>query len=61
MIQKLKELGFAGPYSGGRHLYMERNGFIIHVPNPHQGDISKNLVAQILREAEISENDWENA
>jgi hypothetical protein len=30
------------------------------IPNPHQGDISKSLLAKILRQANISKEEWEN-
>jgi predicted RNA binding protein YcfA (HicA-like mRNA interferase family) len=31
----------------------------VRVPNPHQPDIGKELLAQILRQAGISKDDWE--
>lgn len=61
MVQKFKHLGFDGPYSGGRHLFMVKNELKVHIPNPHRGDISKHLLAEILRQAGISASDWESA
>lgn len=61
LIRKFRRLGFDGPYSGGRHLFMVKGGMKIRIPNPHRGDISKHLVAQILRQASILNRDWENA
>lgn len=61
LIQKLKRLGFMGPYSGGRHLFMRKNDFKLSIPNPHGGDLSSGLIAEILREAGISQEEWENA
>ncbi len=61
LVQKFRELGFDGPYSGGRHLFMAKGELKIHIPNPHRGDISKHLVAEILKQAGISIDDWENA
>lgn len=58
LVQKFRQLGFDGPYSGGRHLFMIKNKLKIHIPNPHGDDISKHLVAEILRQAEISNDDW---
>jgi hypothetical protein len=41
LIRKFKNLGFSGPYSGGRHQFMVKGELKIRVPNPHQaGDIS---------------------
>jgi predicted RNA binding protein YcfA (HicA-like mRNA interferase family) len=60
LIQKFRKLGFDGPYSGGRHLFMVKGELKIRVPNPHQGDISKHLLTEILRQAGISKDEWES-
>jgi hypothetical protein len=31
----------------------------ISIPSPHRGDIGRNLLAVILREAGISKQEWE--
>jgi hypothetical protein len=31
----------------------------VRIPNPHRGDIGKNLLRQILKEAEIKLEIWE--
>ncbi|TSC90670.1 MAG: hypothetical protein G01um10142_324 [Parcubacteria group bacterium Gr01-1014_2] len=59
-VQKFKRLGFDGPYSGGRHLFMVKERLRVRIPNPHRSDISKHLVSEILRQAEISIEEWEN-
>jgi predicted RNA binding protein YcfA (HicA-like mRNA interferase family) len=61
LVIKFKNLGFGGPYAGGKHLFMSKEDFKIHIPNPHKGDISKSLVAEILRQAGISKDDWNDA
>ncbi len=58
-ISNLKDLGFEGPYSGGNHQYMIRGQTRLRIPNPHQGDIGRGLVARILRQAGISRDEWE--
>jgi predicted RNA binding protein YcfA (HicA-like mRNA interferase family) len=60
-IRLLKELGFIGPYSGGRHEFMlrESDRLRLTMPNPHKGEIGKSLLAELLREAGISRADWE--
>ena len=60
LIQSLRRLGFAGPFSGGKHQFMIRGDFTIRVPNPHHGDISKGLLSRILRQAGVSREDWES-
>lgn len=59
LIQKFRSLGFAGPYSGGRHMFMTKGYLRVRVPNPHRGDISSHLLAEILRQAGISSDEWE--
>ena len=60
LIQKFHKFGFDGPYSGGRHLFMVKGSLKIRIPNPHKGDISQHLMAEILRQAGISSKEWEN-
>ena len=59
LIQKFRKLGFDGPYSGGRHLFMIMGKLKVRVPNPHRGDISRHLVAEILRQAGIASDEWD--
>lgn len=61
LVRKFKNLGFDGPYSGGRHLFVVKGELKIHIPNPHRSDISSHLLAEILRQAGISNEQWENA
>jgi predicted RNA binding protein YcfA (HicA-like mRNA interferase family) len=58
LIQNLRLFGFIGPYSGGRHMFMMKGNLKLRVPNPHKGDISKNLLSEILRQAGISPGEW---
>ena len=58
LVYKFRRLKFDGPYSGGRHLFMVKGGLKLHIPNPHEGDISKYLLSEILRQAGISSIDW---
>jgi len=61
LVQKFRNLGFDGPYSGGRHLFMIKDELKVHIPNPHEGDISRHLLSEILRQAGISAKEWRNA
>ena len=59
LIRKFRALGFAGPYSGGRHQFMSKNELKVRIPNPHGGDdISVGLVKEIVRQAGIPWDDW---
>ena len=59
LIAALRRAGFNGPHPGTKHQVMQRGTLTIHVPNPHHGDIRHKLLAQILRQAGISREDWE--
>jgi predicted RNA binding protein YcfA (HicA-like mRNA interferase family) len=59
LIRYLRKLGFEGPYSGKKHQFMLKDNLKLIVPNPHQGDIGKNLLAEILRQAGVSREEWE--
>lgn len=58
LIQNLNLLGFTGPYSGGRYMFMVKGNLKLRVPNPHKGDISKHLLSEILRQAGVSTIEW---
>lgn len=59
LIRRLRELGFEGPFSGGHHQFMIRGDHTVRVPNPHQSDISPDLLSRILRQSGISRKEWE--
>ena len=58
MIRYFGQLGFEGPYSGGKHQFMIKDDITIRLPNPHQSDVGKELLSRILRQAGISKDDW---
>lgn len=60
LIKKLRKLGFTGPYSGGKHQFMEKEGFKIFIPNPHNGDIGTVLLGRIIKELGISQDEFMN-
>ncbi|MBM3257730.1 MAG: type II toxin-antitoxin system HicA family toxin [Candidatus Nealsonbacteria bacterium] len=59
LIQKFRRLGFDGPYSGGRHLFMIKDELKVHIPNPHRSEISNSLVREIIRQAGIPPEEWD--
>jgi len=60
LISGLNRLGFQGPYAGGKHQYLVRGELRLYIPNPHDSEIGKDLLARILRQAGIDRNDWES-
>ena len=53
-IEKLCLLGFEGPFSGGKHEYMEKGRHRIFILNPHKGEIGIVLLKLILKELGIT-------
>jgi len=60
LIRKFMALGYSGPFSGGKHQFMIKGSQKIRIPNPHVSDISASLVKEILRQAGISSQEWDN-
>ena len=58
LIRRLQELGFEGPFSGGKHSFMSRDDIDVRIPNPHEGDISADLLIRILHQADVSRKEW---
>jgi len=54
LVRCLRKMGFDGPYSGGKHQFMIKGDVTLTIPNPHKGDIGRELLSRILRQAGIS-------
>ncbi len=61
LVRKLKGLGFEGPFPGGKHQWMRRAELRVTIPNIHGGAIDPGLIRRILRQAEITVDEWMNA
>lgn len=59
LIRYLRQLGFDGPYSGGRHQFLVKGELKLYIPNPHHGDISRSLLSRILQQAGVERTEWE--
>lgn len=59
LIKALKQAGFEGPFAGGKHEFLMKGELRLILPNPHQSEISKDLLTRILRQASISRAEWE--
>lgn len=59
LIQGLRQLGFEGPFSGGKHQFMVRGDTTLAIPNPHGRDISVDLLSRVLRQAGVTRREWE--
>lgn len=59
LIRYLRQAGFEGPFSGSRHQFMLKNDITVRIPNPHSGDIGRELLIRILKQADMSKEEWE--
>lgn len=58
LLSRLKQLGFEGPYTGGRHEFMVRGSLRLTLPNPHRQDVGVDLLVRILRQAGVTREEW---
>ncbi len=59
-IRRLRDLGFDGPYTGGRHEFMLRADRRLILPNPHRQAVSTDLLTRLLRQAGITRQEWDS-
>ncbi|MBI4202355.1 MAG: type II toxin-antitoxin system HicA family toxin [Chloroflexi bacterium] len=59
VIRRLRRLGFAEPFPGGKHEFMTRASLKVFIPNPHDSDLSGGLVSSFLKQAGVTEEEWE--
>jgi predicted RNA binding protein YcfA (HicA-like mRNA interferase family) len=57
-VNRLLQLGFEGPFAGGRHPQMCRGSVTLIVPNPHEGDVGVGFLTRLLRQAGVSRDEW---
>jgi predicted RNA binding protein YcfA (HicA-like mRNA interferase family) len=58
-IKRLRSLGWAGPYVGGKHQFMVKGAHQVPIPNPHGSrEISVAKLSEILKELGIEREDW---
>jgi hypothetical protein len=54
-------LGWTGPFYGGKHPFMIKGTHKQRIPNPHGGDVRLPLLREILRQAGITDDEWNAA
>ncbi len=59
LIRALKQAGFEGPFAGGKHEFLVKGNLRLTLPNPHSGEIGKDLLSKILKQASISREEGE--
>ena len=58
LIFRLKKLGLRGPFPGGKHPYFLWGDLPVKIPNPHEGDVGKDIIKDILRTLGVSWKDF---
>ncbi len=58
LIRRLRKIGFEGPFPGSDHDFMVRGDNFVRIPNSHRREIGTNLISEILREGEITRDEW---
>ena len=59
LIRRLRLFGFQGSFSGTRHQFLKKGQLKLRIPNPHGSDIGVQLLKLILKQADISDTQWE--
>lgn len=57
-IVRMRKFGFVGPYQEGKHPYMIKGSITLTIPNPHDREISPDLLVRLLRQAGITRAQW---
>lgn len=57
----MRVLGWEGPNPGTRHSAMAKGAHLVRIPNPHGSDLDWTLVKRILKQAGITQDEWEKA
>jgi predicted RNA binding protein YcfA (HicA-like mRNA interferase family) len=60
LIKGLRRFDFDGPFQGGKHPYMVKGDLVLTIPNQHHSEISVDLLTRILKQADISREQWFN-
>ncbi|MFM6812571.1 MAG: type II toxin-antitoxin system HicA family toxin [Dolichospermum sp.] len=58
LVKRLRELGFEGPYAGGKHPQMRRGDLTVIITNPHECDFCVGLLSRLLHQAGVSREEW---
>lgn len=49
LIRYLHQLGWQGPIPGGRHEQMTNGSRALIIPNPHNGDLDRTMLLDLLQ------------
>lgn len=61
-IKRLRNLGWEGPFVGGKHEFMVKGAMKLPIPNPHGSrEISVGKLREILNEIGVNRDEWHRA
>ena len=58
LIKRLRDFGFEGHFTGGKHLFMLKGSLRLTITNPHKKSIDIDLLLRIVKQAGIFKDDW---
>ena len=58
LIGRLKRFGLEGPFTGGKHPYFLFGGLRVTIPNPHRGEVGRDIIKSILNRLGIVLEDF---
>ena len=61
LVKRFWHLGWEGPRHGAKHDFMMKGRMKVRIPNEHTRDIGIGLLTTILKEADISRDEWFSA
>ena len=59
-VSRMNELGYKGPFFGGKHPKKSKGNLTITIPNRHVADIGIGFLKRLLMQFEISNDEWLN-
>ena len=59
MIRKFRALGWSGPFYGTKHPFMVKGTHRQRIPSDHGSEIGIGLLKEIIRQAGISNEEWD--
>jgi predicted RNA binding protein YcfA (HicA-like mRNA interferase family) len=60
LVRRFQKLGWQGPYQRGKHPFFVKDSRRLTIPNPHDGEVDWSLMKRILKQADVTPQQWED-
>ena len=60
LVRRFQKLGWQGPYQRGKHPFLVKDSHRLTIPNPHDGEVDWSLMKRILKQADVTPQQWED-